>query len=125
MKNTLSPPPRNRASALHFSHGFFPLVGKIALLVILLLSSSTVFAQQKVGWVTAYWAGWAKMTPKDVAWKTYTHLCIFSATPDARGGCNLAMGWNPSRVKAAVAEGHRHSVKVLLCVGGGGGSIGR
>jgi chitinase len=96
----------------------------IALFIVLLHPSSTLFAEdkapQKVGWVTAYWAGWAKMPPKDVAWKTYTHLCIFSATPDARGGCKLAMGWNDSRVKAAVAEGHRNHVKVLLCVGGGG-----
>jgi hypothetical protein len=83
-------------------------------------ASSTVVAAQKVGWVTAYWAGWARMSPRDVAWKSYTHLCIFSATPDARGGCKLAMGWNPGRVKAAVAEAHRHHVKVLLCVGGGG-----
>ncbi len=90
------------------------------MLIVLLLSSSIVSAEQTVGWVTAYWAGWAKTSPKDVAWKSYTHLCIFSATPDARGGCKLGMGWNESRVKAAVAEGHRNSVKVLLCVGGGG-----
>jgi chitinase len=82
--------------------------------------SSSAWAEEKVGWVTAYWAGWAKMSPKDVAWKSYTHLCIFSATPDSRGGCRLAMGWNDSRVKAAVAEAHRNHVKVLLCVGGAG-----
>ncbi len=76
--------------------------------------------KQKVGWVTGYWAGWAKIAPKDVAWKAYTHMCIFSATPDARGGCNLAMGWNDSRVKAAIAEGHANHVKMLLCVGGAG-----
>ncbi len=94
---------------------------RILLTVTLLtLFSSTVFAQKKVGWVTAYWAGWAKTSPEDVAWKSYTHLCIFSATPDGRGGCKLAMGWNDARVKAAVAEGHRNHVKVLLCVGGGG-----
>jgi chitinase len=86
----------------------------------IILFNSTLFAQQKVGWVTAYWAGWAKTSPEDVAWKSYTHLCIFSATPDGRGGCRLDMGWNDARVKAAVAEGHRNHVKVLLCVGGGG-----
>jgi len=102
------------------------LAGKIALLALLLLSSSTLSAaekeqkEQKVGWVTAYWAGWARMSPKDVAWKSYTHLCIFSATPDARGGCKLGMGWTESRVKAAIAEAHRNNVKVLLCVGGAG-----
>jgi chitinase len=95
----------------------------IATLLFLSLSSA-VFAEKaaenKVGWVTAYWAGWVRISPNDVPWKTYTHLCIFSATPDARGGCKLAMGWNDRRVKAAVAEGHRNGVKVLLCVGGGG-----
>ena len=58
--------------------------------------------------------------PQDVAWKSYTHLCIFSATPDTRGGCKLGMGWTDSRVKAAIAEAHRNNVKVLLCVGGAG-----
>jgi len=105
----------NRSVAL-LSRVTFPVL-------LLLLLTSTLFAEQKAGWVTAYWAGWAKISPKDVAWKSYTHLCIFSATPDTRGGCKLAMGWNERRVKAAVAEGHRNHVKMLLCVGGGG--IGR
>lgn len=105
---------------MQFTIAYPPLVGKIALVVVLLLSTSTVGAEQKVGWVTAYWAGWARMSPKDVAWKSYTHLCIFSATPDARGGCKLGMGWTDSRVKAAIAEAHRNNVKVLLCVGGAG-----
>jgi chitinase len=100
--------------------GSLPLAGRTVCFVVLLLLSPAVFAQQKAGWVTAYWAGWNKTAPTEIQWKTYTHLCIFSATPDARGGCNLAMGWNAARVTAAVAEGHRHNVKMLLCVGGGG-----
>src|SRR5208283_2688627 len=123
-KETHSPATRHSASAGQFIVEFLRLAGEIVLLVVLLLSSSRVFAENKaepkVGWVTAYWAGWARMSPKDVAWKSYTHLCIFSATPDARGGCKLAMGWNESRVKAAIAEAHRNNVKVLLCVGGAG-----
>lgn len=107
-------------AAMQFAGGFLPLLGRITLLFVLPLSSSTVFADEKVGWVTAYWAGWARMSPNDVAWRSYTHLCIFSATPDARGGCKLGMGWNDNRVKAAIATAHRHNVKVLLCVGGAG-----
>ena len=107
-------------SLKRFPIGFLPLAGRTVYLVVLLLLSSTGFAQQKVGWTTAYWAGWAKTSPTEISWKTYTHLCIFSATPDARGGCNLAMAWNETRVKAAVAEAHRNNVKVLLCVGGAG-----
>ena len=105
---------------------FSPLfASRIVLPVLLLLPLTLVVlaekvAEPKVGWVTAYWAGWARISPRDVAWKTYTHLCIFSATPDTRGGCKLAMGWNDRRVRAAVAEGHHNGVKVLLCVGGGG-----
>ncbi len=105
---------------------FSPLFARrIVLPVLLLLPPTSVVlaekvAEPKVGWVTAYWAGWARISPRDVPWKTYTHLCIFSATPDTRGGCKLAMGWNDRRVRAAVAEGHRNGVKVLLCVGGGG-----
>jgi chitinase len=76
--------------------------------------------KEKVGWVTGYWTGWARITPKEVVWKAYTHMCIFSATPGAGGACNLAMGWNDSRVKAAVAEGHKNHVKMILCVGGAG-----
>jgi len=98
---------------------------RIALPLLLLFPLNSVVladkvAAPKVGWVTAYWAGWARISPQEMPWKTYTHLCIFSATPDTRGGCKLAMGWNDRRVKAAVAEGHRNGVKVLLCVGGGG-----
>ena len=76
--------------------------------------------KEKVGWVTGYWAGWAKAAPKDVAWNAYTHICIFSATPTTNGGCKLGMGWNDSRVQAVVAEGHQNHVKMLLCVGGEG-----
>jgi chitinase len=95
-------------------------MGGIVLLVASLLVGSTAFAAEKVGWVTGYWAGWAGVSPREIPWKTYTHVCIFSATPDARGGCKLAMGWKESSVKAAVAEGHKHNVKMLLCVGGAG-----
>ena len=80
----------------------------------------TTEQKEKVGWVTGYWSGWARIAPKDVAWNAFTHMCIFSATPTASGGCNLAMGWNERRVQAAVAAGHSNQVKVLLCVGGAG-----
>jgi chitinase len=77
-------------------------------------------AQSQVGWSTGYLAGWARISPTTINWKAYTHLCIFSATPNNRGGCNLAMGWNENRVKAAITEAHSNHVKVLLCVGGAG-----
>ncbi len=119
------PIPGNRAPAgLHrFLIGFLPLASKAVVIAVLLLLSSKAFAQEKqakVGWCTAYWAGWSRISTKEVPWKTYTHLCIFSATPGASGSCKLAMGWNDTRVKAAVAEAHRNMVKVLLCVGGAG-----
>jgi chitinase len=121
-KETDTPITGNHASTSlkRFPIGLPPITGGIVLFVVLLLWSSTVFAQQKVGWTTGYWAGWARISPKEIPWKTYTHLCIFSATPDGRGGCNLAMGWNDSRVKAAITEAHNNNVKVLLCVGGAG-----
>ena len=119
--HTTVPQNRTPSKLIRLPIGLLFLASRLMLPVLLsVLLTSAVFAQQKVGWVTAYWAGWARISPQDVVWKSYTHLCIFSATPDTRGGCQLAMGWNDSRVKAAVAEGRRNHVKMLLCVGGGG-----
>lgn len=121
-KETGIPFSRDHAPALvkRLSRGFLPIAISVIVLVLTLLPGATALAQQKVGWTTGYWAGWAKISPADVPWKAYTHMCIFSATPSRNGGCNLAMGWNDNRVKAAIAAAHTNHVKVLLCVGGAG-----
>ena len=67
------------------------------------------------------WAGWAKMSPKDVAWKSYTHLCIFRQRPMPTGDANLAMAGTPL---ASRRPSPKHiaiaSKSFLLCLSGNG-----
>jgi hypothetical protein len=78
--------------------------------------------QQKVGWVTGYYAGWAQGSypPSKIYWKAYTHMCHFSITPDGNGGVKMDMGLSDASVKAFVAEAHKNNVKAIICVGGAG-----
>jgi GH18 family chitinase len=79
-------------------------------------------AQQKVGWVTGYYAGWAQGSypPSKIYWKAYTHMCHFSITPNSNGTVKMDMGLSDQSVKAFVAEAHKNNVKAIICVGGAG-----
>ena len=78
--------------------------------------------QQKVGWSTGYYAGWAQgaYPVTKINWKSYTHMCHFSATPNGSGGVSLSMGINDASAKSFVAEAHKNKVKAILCIGGAG-----
>ena len=105
---------------------FSPLFARrIVLPVLLLLPPTSVVlaekvAEPKVGWVTAYWAGWARISPQDVPGKA-TRICASSRPlPTPAEDANLPWVGTTAAVRAAIAEAHRNGVKVLLCVGGGG-----
>ena len=78
--------------------------------------------QKKVGWSTGYYAGWAQggYPVTKINWKSYTHMCHFSATPNNQGVVSLSMGINDARAKEFVAEAKKNNVKSILCVGGAG-----
>ncbi len=77
---------------------------------------------KKVGWSTGYYAGWAQGSypATKINWKSYTHMCHFSATPNNSGAVNLSMGINDGSARSFVAEAHKNKVKAILCVGGAG-----
>lgn len=78
--------------------------------------------QKRVGWSTGYYAGWAQggYPVTKINWKSYTHMCHFSATPNNQGVVSLSMGITDARAREFVAEAKKHNVKSILCVGGAG-----
>jgi chitinase len=79
--------------------------------------------QQKVGWSTGYYAGWAQGSypPSKINWKSYTHMCHFSITPNGgTGQVKMDMGLSDQSCKAFVAEAKKNNVKPIICVGGAG-----
>lgn len=78
--------------------------------------------QKKVGWSTGYYAGWATSSypVTRINWKSYTHMCHFSATPNDQGVVSLSMGITDARAREFVAEAKKNKVKSILCVGGAG-----
>jgi hypothetical protein len=86
-------------------------------------AAGSVMGQQKVGWSTGYYAGWAQGSypPSKINWKSYTHMCHFSITPNGgAGGVKMDMGLSDASVKAFVAEAKKNKVKAIICVGGAG-----
>lgn len=79
-------------------------------------------AQTKyVGWSTAYYPGWDQedLAPDQIDWKAITHLVHFALIPGANGSLNAdANDLQEVFIKAAVAEAHRHNVKILIGIGG-------
>jgi chitinase len=78
---------------------------------------------QKVGWSTGYYYAWAqgKYPPSKIIWKSYTHMCHFSVTPNGDGSVNAGgMGLSDQNFKDFVAEAHKNKVKAIICVGGAG-----
>jgi chitinase len=93
----------------------------------LAIAAAAAFAnaqvQQKVGWSTGYYAGWAQSSypPSRINWKSYTHMCHFSITPNGGSGAvKMDMGLSDATVKAFVAEAKKNNVKAIICVGGAG-----
>ncbi|MDB5103110.1 MAG: uncharacterized protein JWP91_799 [Fibrobacteres bacterium] len=100
---------------------------KTAKILVMALAAAAAMAsgqvQQKVGWSTGYYAGWAQSSypPSKINWKSYTHMCHFSITPDGGGGgVKMDMGLSDQSCKAFVAEAHKNNVKAIICVGGAG-----
>jgi coenzyme F420-reducing hydrogenase delta subunit len=93
---------------------------RIGILIVLAVCSLS-FAQS-VGWSTGYYAGWAQRgyPATEIQWKSYTHMCHFSVTPNDNGEVEMDMGLDDRTCKEFVAEAHQNGVKAIICCGGAG-----
>lgn len=76
-----------------------------------------------LGWSSGYYAAWrqASYPPQMIPWKAITYLIYHSVMTSSQrnGSLNLqAHQLTPAFMQAAVAEAHKHKVKILLSVGG-------
>ena len=96
---------------------------KLRFLPIAIVALSTmVFAQpQYVGWSMGYYPAWnqSAVPPSQINWKAITHLAHFALTAYSDGSLNVnANSLNDARCRAAVAEAHKHNVKIVISIGG-------
>lgn len=99
------------------------LAGKLTMAAVGALAAWAPAQDRKVGWSTGYYAAWATNSYPlaSIKWRSYTHMCHFSITPNADGTVNPGgMGLNDARCKAFVAEARKNNVKSIICVGGAG-----
>lgn len=95
----------------------------ITIIGVAALLSKPAFAEgPTVNWSTGYYVGWqqAAFPPASLPWKSITHLNHFSVmSSSARNGAVvLAHSLTPTFMQAAVAEAHKHNVKIYIAVGG-------
>jgi hypothetical protein len=94
-----------------------------AVVVILLLTSSFSFAQQKhVGWSLGYYCGWDQggFPPSSINWKAFSHISHFTLFPNNDGSLDSGNGVGGQNSRAAVAAAHQNGVKIVICIGGAG-----
>jgi hypothetical protein len=76
----------------------------------------------KLGWSTGYYVGWlqSQYPPQMIPWASLTYLSQFSlmSSSSRDGSVVLAHHLTPEFMQAAVAEAHKHNVKILISVGG-------
>jgi hypothetical protein len=78
-------------------------------------------APAKVGWSLAYYPGWDqdKFPPDSVNWKAFTHVAHFTLFPNVDGSLDMTYcQLSDAHARAAVAEAHKHGVKIVICIGG-------
>jgi len=74
----------------------------------------------KLGWSTGYYVGWlqSKYPPQMIPWKSLTYLSQFSLMSNRDGTVTIAHQLTPEFMQMAVAEAHKHNVKILISIGG-------
>ncbi|MDB5048311.1 MAG: chitinase [Fibrobacteres bacterium] len=92
-----------------------------AFLVLFCLCAPAHAQPKYVGWSMAYYPGWDQedLTPDKINWKAITHLAHFALIPGPNGTLNPdANDLQEPFIKDAVAEAHKHNVKILISIGG-------
>lgn len=75
----------------------------------------------KLGWSSGYYPGWLQTAypPQTLPWKGLTYLIQFSVMSNRDGSINTGgHQLTPAFMQAAVAEAHKHNVKILISIGG-------
>jgi GH18 family chitinase len=77
----------------------------------------------KLGWSSGYYVGWQQEghPPQTIPWNAITQLIQFPLLPTVDGSLVPSSQLTPAFMQAAVAEAHKHNVKILISVGGAGG----
>jgi GH18 family chitinase len=83
---------------------------------------STPSVSGKLGWSSGYYVGWQQVghPPQTIPWKAITQLIQFPLLPTVDGSLVPSSQLTPAFMRAAVAEAHKHNVKILMSVGGAG-----
>jgi chitinase len=74
----------------------------------------------RLGWSSAYMAGWLQPTNLEtLPWTAITHLIHFSATNNTNGSLSFSNHTlTPQNMQAAVAAAHAHDKRILFAIGG-------